>query len=495
MSSNLNQRTSKETSPDCSSLFCVSSIGATSLGIHLFDAYSFVKSRKFTLVIISTLLAIAIALYVGFCRELFWCAWNIIIIGTVAAVATAFSAFFILSNRKTRIHLLIAALSSLCGLYFIEVALFLEVPKLFVTKEFDTRGRAEFVRDARSEGTELYLAVSPYHALNESFKVDKRPFLPLSGISKVNSALCNEFGSFYTYQADEYGFNNPVNTWSSPTFDIVIVGDSFSHGYCVPHGEFFGEQLRRKFPQLLNLGQTGNGPISELASIREFLPTKKVKHVVWFFYEGNDISDLEKELKHPVLSKYLSDKNFSQNLISRQEDVDNVLRAFEEKTIQYEAPITITASMKREFHRFTSDPLSIMTLWNTRSRLGLTEASRSWPAHLTGHATPIALQEVFESILREAKNRVSEYGADLTFVYLPAYRTFQRRQDHPWKTWIENLASNLKIRYVDITGVFNQTSDPLSLFPFRKDGHYTAEGNQLIANAVTEALTSNNPAS
>ena len=36
---------------------------------------------------------------------------------------------------------------------------------------------------------------------------------PLSGLSNVETILCNESGYFALYESDRYGFNNPDEEW------------------------------------------------------------------------------------------------------------------------------------------------------------------------------------------------------------------------------------------------------------------------------------------
>ena len=53
--------------------------------------------------------------------------------------------------------------------------------------------------------------------------------MPLTGVSKTKTFLCNEGGYFSYYISDKYGFNN-----MDPFMpDIGLVGDSFTHGACV----------------------------------------------------------------------------------------------------------------------------------------------------------------------------------------------------------------------------------------------------------------------
>ena len=90
--------------------------------------------------------------------------------------------------------------------------------------------------------------------------------------------------------------------WKSNKLDIAIVGDSFTHGYCVPTNTQFVSLIRKQYPSTLNLGMGGNGPLVELATLREFLPPFKPKIVLWVYFEGNDYSELHEEGNSRVLN-------------------------------------------------------------------------------------------------------------------------------------------------------------------------------------------------
>ena len=67
--------------------------------------------------------------------------------------------------------------------------------------------------------------------------------------------------------------------------------------------------------------------------LREYLPIKKVKRVLWVFWEGNDVLNLSTELNYPILLKYFNDQNFTQNLHLKQDQINEkvylkVLEAF-----------------------------------------------------------------------------------------------------------------------------------------------------------------------
>ena len=77
----------------------------------------------------------------------------------------------------------------------------------------------------------------------------------------------------------------------------MLTGDSFVHGNCVNRPHEIASVLRSLSNKgVLNLGyEHARGPLSEYASLREYLGPN-VKKVIWFFY-GNDLDDLNLELK------------------------------------------------------------------------------------------------------------------------------------------------------------------------------------------------------
>ena len=60
----------------------------------------------------------------------------------------------------------------------------------------------------------------------------------------------------------------------------------------------------------------GNGPLTALASIKEYSKEIRPNIIIWLVFY-NDLGDLERELKNPVLKNYL-DINYSQNLMTEK---------------------------------------------------------------------------------------------------------------------------------------------------------------------------------
>ena len=53
---------------------------------------------------------------------------------------------------------------------------------------------------------------------------------------------------------------------------------------------------------IINLGQGGSGPITMYATLKEYFPVnKKVKNILWIYFEGNDLTDLMFEENNNIL--------------------------------------------------------------------------------------------------------------------------------------------------------------------------------------------------
>ena len=76
------------------------------------------------------------------------------------------------------------------------------------------------------------------------------------------------------------------------------------------------------------------------------------------------------------------------------------------------------------------------------------------------------------------------------FVYLPEWTRYTRytSRGKTKRDDVLELVRRLEIPIIDIDPVFRAHGDPLSLFPFRASGHYTADGHRLVADEVRRHL-------
>jgi len=331
--------------------------------------------------------------------------------------------------------------------------------------------------------------------LHSPIKIGDEEVVPLAGVAHTLTAFCNESGVWIHYESDEHGFHNPPGMWNAQKAEVVALGDSFTQGDCVPANRNFVALIRKQFPKTLNLGIVGNGPLAELATLREYGQYVKPERVLWFYFEGNDLIDLIRERKNPLLMRYASDSDFTQHLLMRQRAIDSALTEHIQEKYQ--------AFLRERAEETVSIPRKIMEqIWFTMklSRLRwYVRTATSREGQIPDRAARELPFELFEEILRMSRDLAHVGGGTFYFVYLPAG---SRYADRRWsgsgidiaarnaRGKVLDIVSRLGIPVIDMLPVFDAHPDPLSLFPFRIPSHYTEEGNKLVADTILSSLTS-----
>jgi len=332
--------------------------------------------------------------------------------------------------------------------------------------KWDRRSKLEIYEDLKKTNNEVSILVAPIIYIHENYSI-----FPLSGISNSQTINCNENGYYSIYQSDRYGFNNPNTEWDEKEIEYFIVGDSFTHD-CVNRPYTIGSILRNlSNKSVLDLGLGGNGPLIEYAILREYLDTD-VKKVVWFFFEGNDLYELKTEKKSNILLNYLNDLNFTQNLKSKQNEIDNLGKTIISK--ERKQVIKIEKNIKFKLLRF-------IKLYITRQ--------------LILPAPAITVAPEFKKILKLTKELVEKNNSKLYFVYLPDYSRYKMNYSNLNHSYvksigdqfniIKDIVNELNISFIDIhKEVFEKEQNPTKLFPFQQYGHYNIEGHKKVAEAI-----------
>jgi hypothetical protein len=316
---------------------------------------------------------------------------------------------------------------------------------------------------------------------------DESEFLPLGGISRAHTVLCNETGEFVVYESDEHGFRNPAGTWSAASTDVAVVGESFVQGYCVPDGESFVDRIRTQFPATLNLGVSGGAPLLQLAAIKEYASHYQSKITLWVYCEGIDLVDVPDEMAHSWLKRYL-EASFGQRLIDRQPEIDAALRAYgsaEEIRIRQRATDRDTGGRSGDWRGWVEARLK---LWDLRERLAVKYGVGTGQVS-TGEPPDSTLQVLSESLSR-ARDLTSSWGGQLYFVYLPSWGRFKNGSRLPdrERARVLAVAKANGVPTIDVVPAFDRIGDPLALFPFRRFLHYNEKGNRVVAEAILGAL-------
>lgn len=360
-------------------------------------------------------------------------------------------------------------------------------------QKFDTRSRLQVIHDMRARGIVAYPDIFPRvlfePASRETIKSillrNHEEFLPVAGMSMTTTVFCNESGEYVVYESDEHGFHNPRGMWKKQSADIVTLGDSYTHGVCVPTDKGFVATIRSQRPHTINLGVNGHGPLTSLATLKEYGESLKPKLVLWFYYEGNDLRDLDGwEKNSPLLKRYV-ESSFSQHLIEHQIEIDQLLKAYIDREMaKAETPVSVEKIIKLQHLR--------RALHVFRERRS---TEQGLPAELVDYlresGAPAAAEDLqlFERVLAEARDTVSSWGGRLVFVYLPTWERYRipelasQDRDH-----VLSIARRLNLHVVDIHASFSAHPDPLSLFPFRRYAHYNELGHKLVGDEVLREL-------
>jgi lysophospholipase L1-like esterase len=339
---------------------------------------------------------------------------------------------------------------------------------------YDPRMRLEVLQDLRHSGVEAWPLVFP---ADMSGREASPSLFPLGGISEVTTVHCNEIGPYLIYRSDEHGFQNPPGLWNLPELQVALVGDSFAQGNCVASEENAAARIRADFPATLNLGMEGNGPLAELAGIREFLSELQPRQVVWIFCAANDlVFDLPREKAEPILRKYL-EPTFRQGLRSRQDEVDAVLRKRVSGLIEEQTMLRRKSQAKWDYLQ------GWLRLRMLRHSVGLrlTPRKPSVEADL----------ELLRSVLEAARDSVASWGGKLYFVYLPSQEVFLdpkfARESEPERQSILKLLDELNISLIDLLPAFQSQKDPNSLYAIA-GAHFNPQGYQLMGQTIADAL-------
>ena len=405
-----------------------------------------------------------------------------------------FVALFILGLKRLsnnlKVNLSILFFTTGIAVYGLEIylqfsRLEIETKRKVIAKQmgvpYDTRTEMEALYDLRDSGVEAYPNIFPYSFIvSNGLTTKKNRIYPLGTISNSTTILVNESGYYPIIETDEHGFNNPKGLYSENKVDIVLIGDSFTEGKSVHSNENIGAVLRQLDFNAIGVGKGGNGPLLELASLTEYAKPFKPKIVLWSYY-NNDFKGLTREMKSSILRKYLNEDDYSQNLISRQEEIDRVLINYVQvvKWNKWKRKKTMLLTEVLEEKTHTK---RIIKLYNLRERINLipTPTPNITPAH-----TPI-----FRDILSKSKQMVSGWGGKMYFVYLPAFARYSTGNKDSNRNFVMRTVTELDIPIIDIhKEVFDPHPDPLSLFPFRLwPSHYNAEGYKLVAEAIGKRL-------
>ncbi len=286
---------------------------------------------------------------------------------------------------------------------------------------------------------------------------------------------CNELGVTTVYRSDEYGFNNPAGLWEQAPLEVLLVGDSFVQGACVPPDQTLAAVIRKAYPRTVSLGRDGAGPLLQLAALREYARYLRPAAIVWVYTEENDLADLLVESRYPTLTAYLR-PDFSQGLFERQAVVGPIIdQRIDELLDQYQARRWIPLRAVRQMlYNRAPPPNPVISI---PPREGSSTAAEPW---------------VFAEALRLASLEAEALRARRLFVFLPSYGSFSGRSPSAETARMRVLEEAERVGFttLDVESLFRAAGDTKRFFPFELYGHFTPQGYALIGQEVAAKLAS-----
>ena len=283
-------------------------------------------------------------------------------------------------------------------------------------------------------------------------------------------------GKWVIYKTDQYGLNNNYKDYNNS--DIFILGDSYTEGHCSsPENNIAGQLESISNLKIINLGLAGSGPLMMLASAREYALKFNPKILIWYHFH-NDIINLQRyEKNNKTLMKYLKDKKFDQNLVERQNEINEVATKY------------IFQNIKK--NKIFNNDFSFMTflkLWYSRSlikKFGLNTHGLSSKIN-----TPDEIDfRYYEQILVQIKDLTQRNNIEFYFVFLPDITgVFPNKYKHyehiDSRNDVMRIAKNhFNNNALDLTDMLIKNfKNPKNLFVGGILGnHYTDKGYSFVA--------------
>jgi hypothetical protein len=357
----------------------------------------------------------------------------------------------------------------------------------------DNREWLHALYDLRARGVAAYPIVSAQvYGQFLAGQSNGAPLVPLAGLSRTPTTFCNELNDFIVFQSDRHGFRNDDRLWDQKP-PVMLVGDSFAQGACVPDGATIAAELTRRGFPTIDVSYNSNGPLAELAALVEYGPLLKPATVLWLYYEGNDLTDLGRELEFETLRKYL-EPGFRQNLAGRQPEIDRLIKA----ALDARPEIQKVDAAAREHWSFAG----ILGLRNIRALIAeamnppprTPPATRELDDGVTTRPTEQRLSDL-EIVLTRAKEVTADWGGKLIVAYLPATERYRfpelpeiaalRREQEE----IGKIAASLDYPMIDLDRAFGPINAPRRLFPQANwPVHLTAEGYWIVTGHLASRL-------
>tara|TARA_Y100000590_G_scaffold466230_1_gene640927 strand:- start:65 stop:1477 length:1413 start_codon:yes stop_codon:yes gene_type:complete len=436
---------------------------------------------------------------------------NILLISIIAFLIFI-SAIFYFFIKKTdyKLNYFLGHFSTFLSIYIINFFLILEIgtksyEQLFEDKgvEYDRRSVIEYVNYLRKEfnsqaiyPASIMNAVFPYTEDKNYKKIidEKGDMIILSSISNAKIVYCNEYGTWQFYESDNHGFNNPNKIITDANAkNITLLGDSFTRGDCSENRKDIGSKLRKKGFNVHNLGYPG-GIIKHNVIYREFSKPREdfeADYVIMLLFFLNDIDDTYSESKNNTYKKYISNPNFNQDLIGKQNKADylqiryfnlvtdpNIIEKYQANTEQSKKSIKELFKLNKLISFIKLEKLKYKLMILSRKHRITKENTNKLEIYFEE-------AELLFKQIEMLNNEVSQ-RSKFIIVYLPSFQEIDYQVSY-YSDYVSNRLDELNISNMTLYNEFiNYDMD--QIFYYGLSGHYSDNGYQIATEVINKYL-------
>ena len=300
-------------------------------------------------------------------------------------------------------------------------------------------------------------------------------FLPLGSAPSVMTFDCAEDEGFISFKTDRFGFRNDNRIWEDKMHDILILGDSHSESACVKKTiqDYFNPTLK-----IVTLGKGGNGPLTSLAVMTEYLKYYNPK-IIYLLIHPNDYAvpknhrggfdiDLDREWEDFELQRYLNNPEYNVDyfgnlnlLFLRKFAIDYSQQKVKEKSFENIAlNIRVANIFSYNFLKTYIQPLSSI---NKLSKFIGSEIK---------YVDKKKLIKVYKSMIM----RANKENIQIRFILLPQKTMCESSEIN---TYITNISSEIKMDTLDFT---NKLCRP-KIFA-TQGSHLNSEGYEKLSKMI-----------
>ncbi len=365
-------------------------------------------------------------------------------------------------------------LMTLCGIIVLGTAELLGVAGLLNYQTlFGTQGREWFDRSGYVRDPELGYRREAHYQEQGAF---------VRG--NIGEALCLPANTpeRFDLRYDHRGFRNDTDMDRA---DVVVIGDSYVESPMLPGSSLLTTQLSHRLQtSVANLGISGYGPEQELVVLKRYALALQPKTIVWVFFEGNDLYQLEPE---DQAVSAVSDTRASHDDYWMRSLTRNLLLV-SRKAVQGCVPHPDYLRLRGRFQD-TEGKDTLLYFWEKLGALKPTDRLRL---------------ERLRSILAEAYQVSRQQGIRLVVAFAPVkHRVHQglenfeplteEMREWPLNELPEEVAAILKqlapeIEFLDLTPPLREAAAQGVLTYLPDDTHWTAEGQRVAGEAIHQVL-------